>query len=167
MKNIITIFLLSFIYSCKEKPNYNPFDNQFNVSVKQLINDNCDTVSAGCGYFNLLKSEDKLKPYYQVYCDDFFTVIAKGFTMDIDTFKLQSSDFQNSYIDSITSLPLDKSQLNIELGKFGYKIFLRETNTIKAVNKEIQDTVSLKLYTCPIEDQNLLVRTIEFFKGRE
>lgn len=171
MKNIIVkaLIVMSLI-SCKESPNYNPFDEQFDVSVKKLIDDNCDTISAGCGYFNLIKRDGKLRPYYQVYIDDFDQVVAKGFTLEIDTFVESDLNNLRSYkwkVDSILSLPLDREELNQEFGVFGYTISSIEKGEIQIVNPRKIDTVHLELNVYPIDESFRLIREVGYFKLRD
>ena len=166
-KIIVNIIIVISIISCKEKPNYNPFDEQFDVSVNTLIRDNCDTISAGCGYFNLVKREGKLKPYYQVYMEDFSEVVAKGFSYEIDTFRIRN--FKDIYtneikLDSIKNLPIDKEEFNKEFGKFGYKINSRVNSSIQIVNAQLMDTIDLELDAYPIYGNRYLARGIGYFK---
>ena len=167
MKNIIVkILIVISIISCKEKPNYNPFDEQFNVSVNRLFQDNCDTIPVECGYYNLTKNHGKLRPYYQVYINDFSKVVGKGFIYEMDTFRVKG--FQDRYtnksqIDSILNLPINESELNQEFGKFGYEIFSRNLDTIKIVNSDKNDTIDFNLDTYSIYGNRYLVRGIGYF----
>ena len=67
----VIVCLLAFM-GCKPSPNYNPFDDQFNVSVRDIMSDGCDTISAGCGYFNLQVPAGRFRPYYQIFSGDFY-----------------------------------------------------------------------------------------------
>ena len=49
---LILMTVVSFT-SCEREPTYNPFDQEFDISIKQVIRNGCDTLSAGSGYFNL------------------------------------------------------------------------------------------------------------------
>jgi len=166
----ITSIVISCFFSCKEKPTYNPFDNQFNVSVRSLIRDNCDTISAECGYYNLTKREGKLRPYYQIYDEEFYEVVAKGFIYPMDTFKVE--EFVDIYtskslIDSVAYLPINEEELNEEFWKFGYVIYQRYQDTIQIVNAENKDTIELKLSVFPVNYNRSIARGIGYFKTEE
>lgn len=70
--------------SCKEKPTYNPFDNQFNIDESYFAKDKLDTIWDTCGYYTLLKKEDDLNIQYGYFGD---VLQGKGFNIDIDTTK--------------------------------------------------------------------------------
>lgn len=167
LKNLIHILFIIGLVSCKEEPKYNPFDDQFDVSVRGLINDNCDTISAGCGYYNLIVRGGRLQPYYQVSNEDFYQVVAKGFIYSIDTFTIpdfDSIDSDSLIIDSIVSLPLNTNLLNQEFSKFGYLIEYRIKEQICIVNNELRDTINLELVVHRNQD---MIRGIEFFGSFE
>ena len=150
MNKITLILILIVFISCKEKPTYNPFDDQFNVSVRQLVRDKCDTIPAGCGYFNLTKNSGRFRPYYQIYADDFHEVVAKGFQYTVDSFKTRKAHdkvFLRYQMDSVADLPLDKEKVNVEFGKFGYQLINRDSCAITIANEEIGDTIQLRLET--------------------
>lgn len=164
---LLNIVIAIITISCKEKPNYNPFDEQFDVSVNSLISDKCDTISAGCGYFNLIKNEGKLKPYYQVHIEEFDQVVAKGFSYVLDTFRVanyKDKCTNETKLDSIKMLPLDRYALNKELGKYGYQISTRINSSIQIVNFELSDTINLELYLNSILGSRNWVRGIEYYK---
>ena len=163
MKKYSLILIIIFI-SCNEKPTYNPFDNKFNGSVRSLILDNCERVSAGCGYINITKREGKLKPFYQIFLDDFNNVLAKGFIYEIDTFK--TTNFDDFKIDSLEKLPINEEELNAELKRFKYKINSRFENEILLVNDEGIDTVLIKINAFTINKKRHIKRKIEFYKAR-
>ncbi len=71
----------------RKSPTLNPFDEVFDVEVSQLAELDCDTVSAGCGYFNLVYHKEDHDVYYQVYMDE-GQVIAKGLTILVDSMTL-------------------------------------------------------------------------------
>ena len=164
---LIFILLIVFI-SCKEKPTYNPFDDQFNVSVRQLVRDKRDTISAGCGYFNLRKNSGRFRPYYQIYADDFHEVVAKGFDLYIDTFKTQKpydKPFVRQQMDSILDLPINRKIIDMELGKFGYRVISRDSSIIKIANKATNDTVTERIETFTTPYHRYITRGITYFKS--
>jgi len=158
------------LISCKEEPNYNPFDNQFDVSVRQLIADNCDTIPAGCGYFNLIKRTGKLRPYYQFYMEDPFQIVAKGFTYEIDTFSARGYEnkaFNKVLIDSVINLPINEKELSKEIEKFGYQFLSRKSKYVLISNEIKMDTIQLQLDVYPIHGNRSLVRGIGYFWSSE
>ncbi|MFT6338301.1 MAG: hypothetical protein ACJATI_005073 [Halioglobus sp.] len=113
MKEIVFGLILVCFLSCKEKPNYNPFDDQFDVSIRALGQNNCDTISAGCGYFNLSRSNGRLRPYYQVFREPFDEVDAKGFTYYVDTIQLLEKESSiRSRKGSLLQLPFNTLGMN-------------------------------------------------------
>lgn len=85
MRTVIHIILMILIAGCKPSPDYDPFNQQYDVSVGNLVMDGCDMISAGCGYFNLQAKEGRLRPYYQLFVEDADKVLAKSFTYYEDT----------------------------------------------------------------------------------
>ncbi|CAL2088670.1 hypothetical protein [Tenacibaculum sp. 190524A05c] len=146
IKILFSISLLYFI-SCKETPNYNPFDDQFDVNVSKLIKDNCDTISAGCGYFNLQENSGRLRTYYQIYMDDWRKVVAKGFNYSLDTMQIDTSNISKSQYKSIINNlnNLDVKKLNSELRKFNFS-YLKKEESIIFIHNSV-DTLSLELFT--------------------
>jgi len=169
MNKIALILILILFISCKEKPTYNPFDDQFNISVSQLVRDKYDTISAGCGYFNLTKNSGKFRPYYQIYADDFHKILAKGFTYEIDSFvipKIHDGALMQQQMDSIRNLPFDKKTMNTELGKFGYQIIQQESDTLKIINKDTKDTIITRIRLSTNLHNRSIVRVIEYLKSK-
>ena len=170
MKHIIYISILLVNGACKEVPNYNPFDDQFNISVNRLVKDKCDTVSAGCGYFNLVNNQEKLNSYYQVYITEFDHVVAKGFNTTIDTFQLVN--YLNKYddairVDSVLNLPIDIESLNKDFRKYGYQIDHQNGKFLTIVNYMNMDTIHLKLEANDLPTEQGLVRSIGYFKSNK
>ena len=131
------------VCGCKEVPTYNPFDQQINVSVQKLAEDGCDTLGGMCGYFNLMLSKHKLKPYYQVFAEDFDEVIAKGFVYDIDTFQMQAKDNYEDLKDSILSSSYDEKLFNSELLRFDYSLVSSHQNSVIIKNNKTNKKVRL------------------------
>ncbi|CAM1341324.1 hypothetical protein [Tenacibaculum amylolyticum] len=158
--SIIFISILTSIISCKETPNYNPFDNQFNVSVSKLIKDKCDTIDAGCGYRNLQQNSGKLRTYYQVFFGDFENVLAKGFSYYLDTIKIDTTSIYKINRDSILYKKINPALLDKELHKFNYKYLKQENNNVFITNNK--DTLSLG-FSYDIEKGSFL-RYLMYFK---
>lgn len=153
----------------KHTPTYNPFDDVFDIDTHQLTQ--CDTISAGCGYFNFQPRNDKrLKMSYQIFCDN---VVAKCFTYAEDTIPIPEKYNQENYIDSIKNLPIDIKEFNEALSEFDYvyldKIMEKYVDTyypkIRIIHKNHLDTASL-YWDISEEDSTKLIRTISYFKGK-
>ena len=168
-KTMLPLILLAFFSSCKEEPNYNPFDDQFNVSVESILVNGCDTISAGCGWLNFQVKSGKLRPYYQVDSgEDFYRVVAKGFEYYVDTIKLKGNAFYSNVKlqDSILNLPFNKIELNSELRRFGYEILSIDSNRINVVNQVKKDTANLRLDVFLLADSSLVGRRIDYYKPK-
>lgn len=170
-KNIIFLILIISI-SCKPSPTYNAFDKEFDISLNQVINDGCDTISAGCGYFNFRQKKGRLKNYYQVYIDDWNEVVAKGFDYSLDTLICKSEE----EIEVKRYAKISRKnivELNLELKKFGF-IYNRQKKSefgydrIEIVNSNLKDTIVLSLvyFTEPNND-SLIYRELSYFKGKK
>ena len=167
------LFCLGIMFY-KQTPTYNPFDDVFDIDTHQLVA--CDTISAGCGYFNFYPKTDKrLKVSYQIYAEDVEDVIAKCFSYDEDTCMIPSDYDYEELLDSLANLPIDVEELNNALAEFDYvyldKIMEKNIDTyypvIRLISKNKLDTVMADLY-CNIseEDSTKIIRTINYFKGK-
>ena len=161
-----------FIYACKEKPTYNPFDDQYNIAVSALVNDQCDTISAGCGYFNLIQKSGHLKTYYQYFMEDPNEIVAKGFHYVIDSFEVEINNGRvytnHELMDSIIHLPMNKNRLNTALNPFDYKIFRRDKEKVHIVNELKKDTIILYIRTGDDGIHNdVLYRVINYYDSPE
>jgi len=121
MKIAISIFsTLLVLSSCKPEPTYNPFDSVFNIDVNELVENNCDTISAGCGYFNLSKNFGEYSVFYQINIEAPSVVLAKGLTLHVDT--ITTSKRKNDYVQSIDDLfenqPIDTLRIDLFLKRF-------------------------------------------------
>lgn len=152
-------------FSCKEQPNYNPFDNQINISTDKLAEDGIDTISAGCGYFNLTQKKKNFRTYYQVFNDDYDSVLAKGFSYIIDTMALYQGKpnlYRTRDLDSVCKLPFDQSLFNMEIGNFGYKVLSQNDNIVYIVNSRM-DTIPLSINYFHSEGEDV-IRSFDFYK---
>ncbi len=117
-KSIIFLILIIFI-GCKPSPTYNAFDKEFDISLSEVVNDRCDTITVGCGYFNFRQKKGRLKNYYQVYMDDWNKVVAKGFDYSLDTLICKSEkEIKTKRYAKISNKNI--AELNSELKKFGF-----------------------------------------------
>jgi len=172
MKHLIAILIVAFIFSCKETPTYNPFDDQYSISINHLKKNNCDTVMAGCGYFNLIEREGKLRMYYQIYGDASNEVVAKGFEYYIDTIEFRNwSTLRDttgypyeSILDSIASLSFNENKIDNDFRKFGYRVFERKRDRIHLLNSQTNDTLKLKIKAFAIERTASAVRGFSDFR---
>jgi len=165
---LLLYILILIIISCKEKPNYNPFDDQFDVSVSALTTNGVDTVSAGCGYFNLIQKKQNFRTYYQVFIEDYDEVVAKGFAYNIDTIALvnrKPHDYSSSFMDSIYNLPFDEVKFEKEIQKFGFQNVGKKENSIIIRSKEL-DTIKLNIYGF-YWTENTIIRSINYYKSKE
>ncbi len=165
----LSIFFLFIQIECKKDPTYNPFDQEFDISINQVIKNGCDTLSAGCGYYNLTEKSTTSRMYYQIYSDEFYEVVAKGYVYHIDTFRFNSrEDFYNkkqTIKDSIIQLQFNISKLNQKIEKYNYSYLDRRMNSIRILNKINQDTVVLELNIAETDHPRYFVRNLEYFKG--
>ena len=142
-KNIFTLFCLILLLSCKQKPTYNPFDNQFNIDESYLKKDKLDTIWDTCGYYALVKKEKGYTVDYHYRSGNF---LAKAFSFNIDTIKLNSK-YSFEIRDSINSLPFDPQKLNIMLKKFNYKFHKQVHNKVVLINLKNNKTDTSEIYS--------------------
>lgn len=163
------VILIGFFCSCQEEPNYNPFDDQFNVLLYSLARDKCDTITAGCGWFNLTQSEGRLRTFYQVELDVSSEVLAKGFQYHLDTFHLMPArdGFDYELADSIWNLPIDEDELNRELSVYDYEFLCRDENEIQLINRQLNDTIFLFMRVNWEEYETVLIREMEFYQSKK
>ncbi len=160
------IFFITF-FSCKERPNYNPFDDQFNISKDYLIEDNCDTINATCGYYNLIQKGGKLKTFYQYYDEDNTShLIAKGFTYNLNIIRYKSV-LEMYYIlrDSLLDLPINEKEVEDELNTFGYGILYISSDSMVIVNDNEKDTILLNIIVEHDYKEKVIYRNLEYFKN--
>jgi hypothetical protein len=122
---------------------------------------------AECGYFNL--ADTIHNHYYQVYFDDMKEVIAKGFSYRLDTFYLKPSQIKNrddSFLDSLIILPMDRNRLNNELNYFGFQIDERIQETVRISQLDRDFMVDLEIEALTSLDNKMLIRAIEFFNQK-
>ncbi|MDH5598979.1 MAG: hypothetical protein OEY34_07635 [Cyclobacteriaceae bacterium] len=137
MKRVIQLVLLVvLVFSCTPKnTEFNPFDEEF--AFHSTVNlEEYDTISAGCGYFNITLTQDELQTYYQYFEDE---IVAKGFDLSIDSYPygLKNIDFEKVR-DSIARIPVpsekilqklsvvDVIRIEIDSIKEGYREVLME-----------------------------------------
>ena len=147
MKKYITLLILVTLYSCKPSPSYNAFDDKFDISIRKVINNGCDTISAGCGYINLQQQKGRLRNYYQIFGFN-SGVVAKGFVFYLDTLNVVGEK-KNTELRSLKIKNKDIESLNIELKKYGYKYYKQKKHEygsfIEIINYDIKDTVKLEV----------------------
>ena len=132
MKNYILImFCFTVLIGCKQKPTYNPFDDQFSFDESYFIKDKLDTIRDICGYYSLVKKDSNFDIYYGYYLDDF---IGKGFSFKIDSIKLKK-EYKYEILDSINSLKFNPKKLNLALKRFNYKFHKQIKNQVLIINK--------------------------------
>lgn len=137
---LFDLSIVLLLVSCEIQPNYDPFDDRFNISVEKIIADGCDTVSAGCGYFNLTRTDGILNPYYQIYQEDFDEVVAKGFDFIVDTLVVDEYEHDLRLFEWI---PENKKVFEYALDVCGYELQKTTDSSIIIVNKEELNTIEL------------------------
>jgi len=171
VKVCVFISSIIFIYGCRQTPNYNPFDDQFSISTKELARNGCDTIPAGCGYFNLQEPTGKFRVYYQVHIDNYEEVLAKGFTYIVDTFKMKKpNDLPNDILfDSICNLPFKIEPLQKEIDKFNYSVVYLKDHIVILSNKELLDTVYLgfDVDLSFTEKELIIIREMNYYKSKK
>mgnify|MGYP000005825692 CR=1 FL=1 len=132
MKRIILILISTItLFSCKQRPTYNPFDDQFNIDESYFSKDGLDTIRDTCGYYCLEKKDTNFSIFYAYYLDD---LIGKGFNFNIDTIKIKK-EYKYEILDSINSLAFNPKKLNLALKKFNYEFYKKNKNQVLIINK--------------------------------
>ena len=152
---LFCVFLI--LLSCKHKPTYNPFDDQFNIDESYFVIDKLDTIWDTCGYYTLEKKEGDFNIYYG-YLDT--SLLGKGFSLDIDSIKLLK-EYNYEIRDSINSLNFNPKRLNEVLKKFDYQFYKQENNLILVINKKENIIDTAVIYSNTIDDINFN-RTVSF-----
>jgi len=166
MKKCIIIFsLLALVLSCKQKPTYNPFDDQFNIDESYFIKDNLDTIWDTCGYYGIVKINDQSKMSY-VYQSN--KLIGKYYQFNIDTIEVKKKVlYDSSEYDSLTSLPINQKKLNNSLKHFNYKFYGQKGKNIYLINNDTKkiDTsyIDSDIYT----DTIFISRELTFSKNKK
>ena len=167
---VLIVFLINII-SCKPSPTYNAFDNEFDISLREVIKNGCDTITVGCGFFNLREKNGKLRNYYQIYVEDWNNVVAKGFDYILDTLYLK----EEKEFGKTRNLKISETQiveLNTELEKYGFKFYNQKedefgNNSVQIINESSKKTFELELLTEWINQNNLVVyRQLSYFRGK-
>ncbi|AOW18944.1 hypothetical protein LPB03_16450 [Polaribacter vadi] len=146
---LFSCFLLAAL-SCKQKPAYNPFDNQFNIDESYFITDKLDTIWDTCGYYTLEKKEGDFKIHYG-YLDT--SLLGKGFSLEIDSIKL-SINYSYEMRDSINKLSFNPKRLNEVLKRFDYEFYKQEGVQVFLINKKENIIDTAVIYSNTIDDIN-------------
>jgi hypothetical protein len=171
MKKSIIILILITLNSCKPSPTYNAFDNEFNISIREVVKNGSDTITVGCGYFNYRQKKGRLRNYYQIYVDDWNNVVAKGFDYFLDTLNIKG---EKNY-EKIRSLKISNSQINeldSELRKYGYRFHDQKegefgTNFVRIINETSKEKIKLgTLIKWKNEKDSIIYRELGYFKGK-
>ena len=171
MKNIFILLIITIIYSCKPSPTYNAFDNEFDISIREVVKNGSDTITVGCGYFNYREKKGRLRNYYQVYVKDWNSVVAKGFDYFLDTLDIKGI----KEFGKIRSLKISNSQiieLNSELKKYGYKFYEQKkgefgNNFVLIINEVSKEKIKLEtMLNWKNEKDSIIYRELSYFKGK-
>lgn len=166
MKKNLTILIIFFLSSCMPSPTYNAFDNQFDISIREVIKNGCDTITVGCGFFNLQQKEGRLRNFYQIYVDDWNKVEAKGFSYILDTINVTGFENYNEF-GKIKISKQEVKNFNIELIKYNYT-FLDQYDgkeyDLRIIENNTRDTLYLQiLWSWAKEKDSTVQRTIEYW----
>ena len=163
------ILMIVLVFSCTPKnTEFNPFDEEFAFHAAMNL-EAYDTISAGCGYFNITLAQGELQTYYQYFEGD---IVAKGFYLDIDSFPyvLQDDEFEK-VMNSFGASPiqrdiilqklveLDIVHIEIDSIKEGYREVIMEHRDGRNYHGEIDvgyDT-----------ENSVFVRRLGFFNGKK
>lgn len=137
---LVDLFILLLLVSCDITPNYDPFDDRFNVSVDKIIANGCDTISAGCGYFNLTRTDGLRNPYYQIYQENFDQVVAKGFDFIVDTVVVDEYEYDLRLFEWTPKYTMAFEEA---LEAYGYELQKTTDSSILIVKNEELDTIEL------------------------
>ena len=164
-KYILLINCFIFLLSCKQKPSYNPFDNQFNIDESYFIKDGLDTIWDTCGYYGVVKINNHSKMSYVYQYDN---LIGKYYHFYIDTINVKEKIiYDSNNYDSLNSLPLNKISLNKSLKKFNYKFYKQKGKIVYIINnnsKKIDTTyIDSDVYT----DSLFISRKLSFSKKKK
>jgi hypothetical protein len=159
-------YLISALLFCigivfyKQTPTYNPFDDVFDIDTNQLTE--CDTIGGMCGFLNFqVKTNKRLKTYYQVYGEEIDDVIGKGFSYTEDTILIPQNCEYNNFLDSIKKSPIDIEEYNEAINEFGYIYLDKNEYDIRIIHKADFDTVTTLLRWYTLEnDSTKIVRII-------
>jgi hypothetical protein len=171
MKKSIIILILVTLHCCKPSPTYNAFDKEFNISVKEVVKGGCDTISAGCGWFNLRQKKGRMRNYYQIYSEDWNIVVAKGFDYFLDTLIIKGEK-DYDHIRSIRISNKNIIELNSELKKYGYKFHDQqegkyESNIVQIINETSKDTIELNIQSNWNDEKDSIVyRELSYWKEK-
>ncbi|CAL2104764.1 conserved hypothetical protein [Tenacibaculum sp. 190524A02b] len=161
MKKILVLICLGLLTKCKQKPSYNPFDNQFYINESYFKIDKLDTIQDTCGYYSLIKKDQNFSIDYYYYLSE---LIGKGFSYQIDTIKINKkySDQKN---DSINNLPINIKKLNTSLKKYNYSFYKQENNKIMLINSKNNKIDTAMIYN-NTEDYSSFPRILTFVKRK-
>lgn len=139
---ILITCCFTIIWSCKEKPTYNPFDSQFNIDKSELLKDGMDTIIDGCGYYSYGFIKRKFTPLYHYHFDyNNGKLLGKGFYYIVDSIQSFTTN-----IDSIKNLHYDLKHLNQKLRKFNFRIE-KKNGQLTVKNNDNSTTFKATFYT--------------------
>lgn len=166
---LLTVLIIAI--GCKPSPTYNAFDEEFDISLREVQKNGCDTITVGCGFFNLREKKGKLRSYYQVYIEDWNNVVAKGFDYLLDTITIK----EKKEFGKINNLKITKTQilkLNTELERYGFTFYNQKeddsgNNSIQIVNKLSKNIIELQPLTEWVNQKDLVVcRQLSYFRSK-
>jgi len=171
MNNLCLIFSFLILAACQTKNiEFNPFDDEFEFH-RNFISEEYDTIFGECGYWNLTKKTQDLKPYYQFYLNE-KPIVAKGFDLILDEIEILEEDSLKN--DSSTTQKFVNQPINLALIVEKLKIFNIKEVKVLELNSVIS---SIKLtdnkdavYNASIMiniDSNKITRKLSYFNAKK
>ena len=133
LRSLVGIILVTASLSCsKPEPTFDPFDDVYNVNMNRVRSLSDTLVSAGCGFFNYMKTFDGFSVGYQFYVDDSEEVCAKvaGFMLDTIQYTGEDSGWWGCG-DTCLDVDLSLGRLNEVLLGFGLQYQGKGTNWLE------------------------------------
>jgi hypothetical protein len=125
---LIFLVLLYSFWNFNSNVDYNPFGNNTNISIQTLLDDDCELLSAPCGYNTYGKEVAGHIIYYQFNPNEKHKVCAKGICIHIDSTEIQSDlrlplpfSKEQGFIKELLLEEVDSSRILVPLSKFGVR----------------------------------------------
>lgn len=125
---LILCFLFWGCLNTISPPSYNPFDEEYKVSIKTLLKDGCELLYQPCGYKTFGKEIEGNIIYYQFSPGEENEACAKGICIHIDSISIgaipkESQISKNKHIDNksqeLLASKVDTAKITLPLLNFG------------------------------------------------
>lgn len=168
MRYFFYLVSLTTLFCCESSPNYNPFDEQFDISLRTLKGDGIDTIGMECGFITMEQAiPGRLKVYYQTHYDFNINkdeVVAKGFNYYLDT--LYNIPYSKKRKDSLNKVLIDLSVLNQSLRTYGYYA-VEIDKKYRLINNRNNDTLVMSLFNKFDVKESKVIREFSFFNQKK